>query len=71
MPSKPTILQLAIGLKLDVNETKTLLEKAGYALSRSSKSDMIIRYFIENKTYNIQLINIALYDYHLPLLSIS
>ncbi len=71
MPSKPTILQLAIGLKLDVNETKTLLEKAGYALSRSSKMDMVIRYFIENKTYNIQLINIALYDYHLPLLSIS
>lgn len=71
MPSKPTILQLAIGLKLDINETKTLLEKAGYALSRSSKSDMIIRYFIENKTYNIQLINIALYDYNQPLLSIS
>lgn len=71
IPSKPTILQLAIGLKLDVEQTQILLEKAGYALSRSSKVDMVIRYYIENKTYNVQFINIALDQYHLPLLSIS
>lgn len=71
LPSKTTILQLAIGLKLDVKETKILLEKAGYALSQSSKVDMVIRYYIENKTYNVQFINIALDQYHLPLLSIS
>ena len=71
VPSKPTILQLAIGLKLDVEQTKVLLEKAGYALSRSSQMDVVIRYFIENKTYDVVLINIALDQYHLPLLSIA
>ena len=71
IPSKTTILQLAIGLKLDVKGTKTLLEKAGYALSQSSKVDMVIRYYIENRTYNVQFINIALDQYHLPLLSIN
>ena len=71
LPSKTTILQLAIGLKLDVDETKLLLEKAGYALSPSSKVDMVVRYYIENKTYNVQFINIALDQYHLPLLSIN
>ena len=71
LPSKTTILQLAIGLKLDVKKTKILLEKAGYALSKSSKMDMVIRYYIENKTYNVQFINIALDQYNLPLLSIN
>ena len=71
IPSKPTILQLAIGLKLNVEQTKILLEKAGYALSKSSQMDMVIRYFIENKTYDVVVINIALDQYHLPLLGIA
>jgi len=68
VPSKNTILQLAVGLKLDVKKTRTLLEKAGYALSRSSRTDMVVRYYIENRTYNITLINISLDQYGLPLL---
>ena len=68
VPSKNTILQLAVGLKLDVKKTRTLLEKAGYALSRSSRTDMVVRYYIENRTYNITLINISLDEYGLPLL---
>lgn len=62
-PRKVTILALAIALKMNVEETQDLLSRAEYALSPSSKSDVIIRYFIERGIYDIDLINIALYDH--------
>ncbi|MBR3640601.1 MAG: macro domain-containing protein [Oscillibacter sp.] len=71
LPSKTTVLQLAIGLRLSVKETKRLLEKAGYALNLSDKRDLVVRYYIENKTYSVPLINDSLYDYGLPLLRIT
>ncbi len=67
-PRKDTILALAIALKLNIEETQDLLSRAEYALSPSSKSDVIIRYFIEHKEYDIHLINIALDDHGLPIL---
>jgi len=62
-PRKDTVLALAIALKMDMEETQDLLSRAEYALSPSSKSDVIIRYFIERKIFDIDLINIALDDY--------
>ena len=62
-PRKDTVLALAIALKMDLEETQDLLSRAEYALSPSSKSDVIIRYFIERKIFDIDLINIALDDY--------
>lgn len=67
-PKKETAIQLAIGLKLNMRQTQTLLGKAGYALTRSSKADLVVQYYIERKTYNVVLINNALYDCGLPLL---
>ena len=67
-PSKSTAIQLALGLRLDLVETQKLLEKAGYALTRSSKADLVVQYFIERGEYSIVVINTALFDCGLPLL---
>lgn len=68
MPSKRTILALAISLELTLDETADLLERAGYALSHSQKFDVIVEYFIVNKQYNIFEINEVLFKYDQALL---
>ena len=67
-PSKQTVLALAIALELDLDETKLLLERAGFTLSHSQKSDVIIEYFIMRKIYNLHEINSVLYEYDQPIL---
>ena len=65
-PSKSTALALAIGLELNLDDTKDLLSRAGLALSPCSKQDLIVRYFIEKEMYDIDVINLTLYEYDEP-----
>ena len=67
-PSKPTTIAFAVALELTLDQTNDLLRKAGYALSHSSKADVIVEYFIVNGKYSILDINEALYAYDQPLL---
>ena len=67
-PKKSTALGFVLALKLNIDEAKDFLGRAGYAFSPSSKTDLIVQYFIENEVYEIMTINLALYEHDEPLL---
>lgn len=59
-PSKATVLALSLAMRLSLDETDSLLESAGFALSRSSRSDIIVEYFITHNQWNLFNVNEAL-----------
>ena len=65
-PDKKTAMRLCIGAKLNLDETKDLLARAGYALSPCDKRDIIFSYFIEHGVYDMVEIDIALEEHDLP-----
>ena len=67
-PGKTTVLAFAVALELSLEETRKMLETAGYSLSRSSRSDMIVEFFIRRGIYDIDQINLALFSFDEKLL---
>ena len=67
-PAKNTIFSLAIGMKLNIDETSELLDIAGYTFTSASKTDLIIQYFLHHNNHNIFAINEVLYKYELEIL---
>ncbi len=70
VPSKSTVLALAIGLKLSVQDAQDLLARAGFAFSPCDKRDLIVRYFLERGEHDIVRVNAALYDFDQGLLGV-
>ena len=68
-PSKEKVLALAVGLRLNTDETADFLKLAGYALSPISQTDRVVEFFIEHEDYSVIKINIVLFDYGLAPLS--
>ena len=62
-PSKPTVLAFALALELPLDQMQEMLGKAGFTLSRSSKFDIIVEYFVERRNYNVYEINEALFAF--------
>ena len=67
-PSKATALAFAVALELNLDETRDFIGRAGYALSHSSKFDIIVEYFILQKNYNVMELNETLFAFDQPLI---
>lgn len=67
-PTKTTVLAFCVALHLNLSECNDLLEKAGFSLSNSSKLDLIVKYFITQKNFDIFEINKVLFEYDQTLL---
>ena len=67
-PSKPTVFAFAVALELSLPETKNLLRRAGFAISHSSRFDIILEYCIDHQIFDIYEINEVLFQFDMPLL---
>lgn len=65
-PDKSTAMRLCMGAKLNLDETKDLLARAGYALSPCDKRDIIFSFFIEREVYDMIELDIVLEEHDLP-----
>lgn len=65
-PSKINAVALAIALELNLDETKDFIGRAGYALTHSSRFDIIVEWFILQGNYNIFEINEVLFAFDQP-----
>ena len=67
-PSKATALALAVAMRLNLDETRDLIGRAGYALTHASKGDIIVEYFIVHEDWDIYRINETLFAFDQPLI---
>ena len=68
-PRKGTVLSLALAMELSLDEALDLLARAGFTLSRSSRSDLIVEYMISEGRFDLFEVNEALYAFGLSPLS--
>ena len=69
-PSKPTAVAFAIALELDLEETRDFIGRAGFALTHSSKFDIIVEYFILHGNYDVFELNELLFAFDQPLIGV-
>lgn len=65
MPSERTIWAIALAMELTLDEAQALLHEAGYTLSDRLQDDVIMKFFFENRIYDIFLVNEVLDHYGL------
>ena len=62
-PGKKTVLAFAFALELTYEETQALLGSVGLTLSRSSKFDVIIEYFLKARNYDTAALDDVLFSF--------
>ena len=62
-PNKNTLLKLCLAMNLNTDETENLLKSAGYSLSKSMRSDLILRYCFSHKVFDVITVNQILDHY--------
>ena len=70
-PKKHTAIALALALKLDLGQTQDLIGRAGYTLTNASKFDLVIKWFIGRRNWDLRVINDALYRLDLPVFDLK
>lgn len=63
-PSKNTVISLGLALNLNITDFEGLLNSASYSLPKNNYFDLIIRFCINEKIYNITEVNNYLYQYN-------
>lgn len=63
LPQKQNAFACVIALELPMEEAEELLKRGSYAFSRSCLQDVIVSYFIEQGVYNIDAINVTLFEH--------
>jgi hypothetical protein len=56
-PKKSTVIALALALELNEEDFDHLIESAGYSLSENDTSDLVIKFCLEKKIYDVYQVN--------------
>lgn len=65
-PSKTIAFQLCMGARLNIDDTKDLLARAGYTFSPCELVDVIFEFFIENEIYDMVELDVQMEEHGLP-----
>ena len=63
IPRRNVIIKLCLALRLNKYDFNKLLNSAGYSLSNNTDFDLIISYCLDNKIYDLSIVNDYLYTY--------
>lgn len=63
-PTKDVAIALSFALRLSFTETQAFIGKAGYTLTHSSERDVLIEYCLQEKIYNIHIVNSILAEFN-------
>ena len=69
VPKKQTVMALGLALNLPLKEYEAFLASAGYAFMPSEKFDVIIKYCVINKIYNLMKVDTILFSQNVPCFS--
>ena len=68
-PSKYTTIAFGLALELPYEDFKVFLQSAGFSLNHNAEFDLVIKYCVQNKIYNVLTVNEMLESRNLRVLT--